>query len=163
MKTPHLLLAATNVLQMKNNLSHILEDSAIEAINLELKKNITELFSLGLIHYNTAIQQREWRQIVSRLYYAAYNIGRAVRLFSDGSFSNKPVDHKMVGIFPDNFPHAAIYFTQFPILREDRNLADYDHSAQVGDLVISLTEARDLVSTLIEDSRRFLGERGILL
>jgi hypothetical protein len=74
-KTPHLLLAGTNCHKIRNNLTHILDVAAIEAITAEIRLNAAGLFSLGNEHFQFAkgLPKSKWRQRISRYYYGAYN------------------------------------------------------------------------------------------
>jgi hypothetical protein len=77
---------------------------------------------------------RWWRQKISRLYYGAYNVSRAVRLCVSGEFSDDSTDHKRIGDLPADFPNQALYKNRLNSLRDDRNLCDYDHTARAADL-----------------------------
>ena len=50
MKSPHILLAGTNIRQVKNNLGHVIDAVAVQAIEDEISRNVTQLFTLGLHH-----------------------------------------------------------------------------------------------------------------
>ena len=86
---PHLLLAASNPLKMIQNLNHLLNVQEIAKLTVELDKNVAALFGLGHSHFTFActINNNDWRQKISRLYYAAYNVRRAVVLKHSGTFS----------------------------------------------------------------------------
>ena len=120
------------------------------------------LFVLGEEHYRFAVQipGKHWRQKISRFYYGAYNVRRAVRLRYDGGYSTDLSDHKKPDL-PDKFPDKNTYEVQIKTLRDDRNLADYDHTADEADLVIALSDAERLVDDFIKDARDFLAAQGV--
>jgi hypothetical protein len=165
LKSPHILLAANNCKKVRTNLAQILDAKAIKAIDDEITRNVAGLFEFGLAHYTFAMSlaETEWRQCVSRLYYAAYNMGRSIRLFKDGHFSTEISDHRKVDDFPQDFPNRSRYANQLVILREDRNLCDYDHTATETDLVISRIDALVLVDQLANDARTYLAHYGVKL
>ena len=96
MKSPHILLASSNVRRLQANIAHIVDAAGQNAIEAEIRSNVRQLFGLGRVHFRFARRQinRNWRQKVSRVYYAAYNVSRAVRLSVDGEFSTESTDHK---------------------------------------------------------------------
>lgn len=163
MKTPHILLATSNVVRMRQNLAHVLDTAALTALDGEIRNNVIGLFKLGRYHLDFAktLPTKDWRQECSRLYYAAYNMQRAVRLADSGNYSTDSTDHKKIGSLPAAFPKHATYEVQLPILREDRNLCDYDHSAAVTDLAIAIADARALVNGFAIDAASFLLSKGI--
>ena len=132
MKSPHLLRAAPNVRKLKDNLINVVTADAISAIETEIRTNVAQLYALGLNHYYFAARQnnRSWRQKISRLYYAAYNVSRAVRLCVSGEYSIDSSDHKKIDTLPDDFPNRNRYANRLTVLRDDRNLCDYDHTAK---------------------------------
>jgi hypothetical protein len=165
MKEPHLLLAG-NPHKIRANLAAILDEQGLKALQAELHRNVVELFSLGMLHYEFALRQpkTEWRQIVSRLYYGAYNVVRSVRLEFWGHYGTEPDDHKKIQNLPNGFLSSSRYSTDLPLLRADRNLADYDHTATESDLVFPPDDAKALVSDLIQDARHYLTTiRGVTL
>jgi hypothetical protein len=95
---PHLLLASSNPLKMIQNLNHILTAREIGKIAAELDNNAIALFNLGLDHFNFAsrLDDRDWRQKISRLYYAVYNLRRAIVLKYNGNYSTDSSDHKTI-------------------------------------------------------------------
>lgn len=162
-KSPHLLLAGANVRKLRNNLSNILDRSALDAIENEIRLNTRQLYVLGRSHFLFAKRQnnRDWRQKVSRLYYGAYNVSRAVRLSFSGEYSTEVTDHKKIETLPDDFPEKNTYANRLGVLREDRNLCDYDHVATRADLVSTLEDAEDLVEKFLGEARKYLKARGI--
>lgn len=164
LKSPHILLASSNSNKMLSNLRSFLDHPSCERIQEEINKNVKLLFELGLYHYDFAksLQKRDWRQRISRFYYGAYNLRRAIRLHESGSFSTEVDDHKKNQL-PDDFNNASTYAVQLPILRDDRNLADYDHTAVESDLVLTQEDVEILVKDFFIDSRAYLTSRGVLL
>ena len=163
MKVPHILLAAKNVVGMRNNLVQVLDKNALQAIDDEISSNVANIYHFGLDYYNFAIRQKQWRQCISRLYYAAYNMGRSVRLANDGSFFQDSSDHNKLRDLPDKFQNVATYEIQLPLLRQDRNLCDYDHSSVETDLAISVRDSKLLVNNFKDDCKAFLLAKGVHL
>lgn len=161
-KSPH-LLAAANVRKLHSNLVTVLEQAALDAIDAEIQVNIGQLYSLGRSHFLFAIRQgnRDWRQKTSRLYYAAYNVSRAVRLCVNGEYSTDASDHKKIEVLPDDFPDKNTYANRLAVLREDRNLCDYDHVASRSDLVWSVEDSAEIVEKFLRDAKKYLRGRGV--
>ena len=158
MKTPHILLLRTNVHELRNHLEYVIGVAPIAAIEAEIKKNVIQMFELGVEHYNFAKAQSstKWRQIVSRSYYGAYNVSKSVRFAVSGEYSTAVSDHSKTGQLPPGFPNLSTYTNQLKRLREDRNLCDYDHSAVESELVFRPQDYLQLVDALIADTRTFL-------
>jgi len=163
LKSPHILLAASNVRKMLENIRHLLDPNAVQLLVNEINRNGIGLFRLGHQHYRFAVQIdfRFWRQKVSRLYYSVYNVRRAVVLIQNGVYNTDLSDHKNVGELPADFPNRETYTRRFTDLRNDRNLADYSHDASKKDLVISPSEAEDLARQFLKDARSYLRVRGV--
>jgi hypothetical protein len=162
-KSPHLLRAAANVRQLQKNLVNVVDAAAIGAIEAEICANVVQLYRLGRQHYSFAIRQhnRSWRQKISRLYYGAYNVSRAVRLCVSGEFSDDSSDHKKIGALPGDFPNQATYANRLSVLRDDRNLCDYDHTALLADLLLDVDSSVRLVDDFLLDARSYLRNRGV--
>jgi hypothetical protein len=165
MKTPHLLRAGANVRKLKDNLVNVVDVGAISAIEKEICLNAAQLYALGRSHYNFAIRQnnRSWRQKVSRLYYGAYNVSRAIRLCVNGEYSIDSSDHRKIEILPDDFPNKNRYANRLGVLRDDRNLCDYDHTAKLTDLIVGVNDATELVQQFLNDAQSYLKRRGVNL
>jgi len=165
MKSPHLLRAGANVRKLKDNLAYIVDSVAISAIETEICTNVAQLYVLGRRHYFFALRQnnRSWRQKMSRLYYAAYSVSRAVRLCVTGEYSMDSSDHKRIEILPDDFPNKNKYANRLGALRDDRNLCDYDHTAKLADLVVGVNDAVDLVAQFLKDAQSYLKNRGVII
>lgn len=164
LKSPHLLLASSNSRQMLANLRHILDTTGCDAIQSEINVNVKLLFELGKSHHVFARQlsQQYWRQRISRLYYGAYNVRRAVNLHENGSFRTDIDDHKKTEL-PSGLNNASTYSIRLRDLREDRNLSDYDHTAIESDLVLTQDEAELIVTDFLDDASRYLVSRGVTL
>lgn len=162
MKSPHILLAG-NCQKVRANLLHLLSADSVRAIDDEIAANARGLFELGEQHYSFAISlgRSHWRQTISRAYYGAFGIVRSVRLFVDGHYSTESNEHKKIDGLPHDFPNRATYSVQLPVLRDDRNLCDYDHTATEAELVIPREDAVTLVASLIQDARSYLHSRGL--
>lgn len=165
MRGPHLLLAGRNPRRIKENLVGIVDAAAIRAIEGEIQNNVRQLFALGEQHFSfaLALNNGQWRQKVSRLYYGAYNVSRAIRLLVWSEYSTDVKDHKKVEELPDDFPSKDIIRARLAALREDRNLCDYDHTATEDHLVLGVGESVEFVTTFVEDAKKYLISRGIAL
>ncbi len=148
---------------MRANLAHLLDTAGLTALEKETHANVVALFHLGNDHFTFAsgLSPQAWRQRISRYYYGAYNIARAVRLADSGVFSTDSSDHKRVGELPSSLANHQTYLNRLPVLRDDRNLCDYDHSAVETDLAIPVVDAEQLVRELESDARTWLVSRGI--
>lgn len=163
MKTPHLLLAAGNSHKLRQNLTGILDAAGLALIDKEITSNVVGLFHLGELHFDFSqtLSKQHWRQRISRLYYGAYNVTRSLRFAYEGHYSQESTDHKKVAILPKDFPTTATYENKLSALRDDRNLCDYDHTAEEMDLVIPVKDADALVKQLVADARGYLNGRGV--
>ena len=164
MRSPHLLNLG-NARKVKQNLSGLLDAAALARIETEIEGNAAALFALANRHYRFADRQSapNWRQRVSRLYYAAYNAARAVRLYVAGDYSTDVKDHQRFDKLPDDFPSRARYVNQLAVLREDRNTCDYDHISTASDLVLGSGGSTALVADLLRDVRDYLRAKGMNL
>lgn len=163
LKEPHLFNASSNPVKLINNLSGILTIAELDKLRREIDSNVIELFGLGLSHFQfaCAIDKAHWRQRISRLYYGAYNVRRAIALKHNGSFSTDSSDHSKVDSIPDSVNDVAIYKSRLVNLREDRNLSDYNHLATEADLISSPDDYQTLVSNFISDAKAYLATQGI--
>lgn len=162
MKRPHLLLAASNVRRVRENLIGTVNQDGLDAIDRGIELNVSQLVDLGMRHFKFAdgVAASDWRQSVSRLYYAAYHAARAVRLFVAGDYSEDASDHKRWSSFAD-FPDRERFATEMATLRDDRNTCDYDHTATIRSLVHEPSEALILVRDFLEKSRTYLRALGV--
>lgn len=97
------------------------------------------------------------------MYYAAFAASRATRLYVGGTYSTDVADHKKISDFPDDFPDKARYSNKLSILREDRNTCDYDHASRAADLIIPTAEAVSLVKEFLEDTKKYLASKGLMI
>jgi hypothetical protein len=150
---------------VRANLLHLLSTDSVQAIDSEIAANARGLFELGAQHYAFAISlgRSQWRQTISRVYYGAFGVVRSVRFFVDGHYSTETGEHKKVDELPTDFPNRSTYAVQLPVLRDDRNLSDYDHTATEADLVIPREDAVRLVGNLFADARSYLQARGLTI
>ncbi len=164
LKPPHLLLASSNSHKMLKNLRHILDDDACNAIRNEINANVKLLFDLGESHYIFAkhLAKQHWRQRISRFYYGAYNVRRAISLDDSGSFGTEVDDHKKT-ILPNELSNHSTYSNQIGVLRDDRNLSDYDHTSVESDLVNTQDDTELFVTSFIADAKIYLVSRGVTL
>lgn len=134
--------------------SAVLSNDSRQRIENELNEHVLGLFELGVTHFKFAerLRSSEWRQQISRYYYACYNASKALRFFSDGNFSAEVADHKKVGELPDDFPERDRFKLNLETMRTDRNTSDYDHIAGVDDLLSTPTDialtTRDFLNTV---------------
>lgn len=162
MKTPHLLNLG-NPRKVKENLSGLLDAAALQLIESEIELNARGLLALARNQYRFALRQTRpnWRQQVSRLYYAGYNASRAVRLYVHGEYSTDVKDHQRFDKLPNDLPNRARYANQFAVLREDRNACDYDHLFMAGDLALGTQAATELVRDFLDDIVVYLRNSGL--
>lgn len=165
LREPHILLASSNPQRLIKNLAGVLTRVQLRKIDAAVNSECKLLYALGQSHYNFAVgvAAAEWRQKISRYYYAAYNVKRAVSLRNDGSFSTDSSDHSKIDSLPSAITNHATYSVKLKNLREDRNLADYSHLAVESDLVISVVEAHDLARDFLADARSYLISKGVVL
>ncbi len=165
MKEPHLLRASSNPRRLLRNIRHLLPPASVALIESAIDENVSALYTLGWDHYVFArrLGASSWRHKVSRLYYAAYNVTRSVRLYVEGQYSQEVKDHQRFADLPDDFPSRLAYANDLPLLRDDRNLCDYDHTATVDELVRSPEDWASFVSHLSKDVRTYLIDRGLKL
>jgi hypothetical protein len=162
MKSPHLLLAG-NPQRVRANLVSILDALGLAAIDKEIYLNAARMYDLALQHYNfaTELPKSAWRHKMSRLYYAAYHVSRCLRFMTSGEYCQEVTDHKKVNDLPQDLPNRATYANRLTALRDDRNLADYDHTATEAELVIPVAEAASLVEQLLRDAHAYLRDRKV--
>lgn len=160
-----LYLLKKNPNAIKEGLSDILDQKSLDQIQIEIDKNVKELFRLGMNHYNFAktIHSNNWRHKISRLYYAAYNISRSVRLHTVGVYSTDSEDHKRIGELPNDFPNQNRYIAGLVELRDDRNISDYDHTANIEDTKLGIDNACSLVEDFLNDADHYLKNRNVIL
>lgn len=161
MRSPHILLLNKNVADIRRELGSILSRKSTAAFDAAVKENVIQLFSLGLHHFDFAknLGNAHWRQIVSRSYYGAYSVSKAVRLAVYGQYSQEVKDHEKVGFLPDDFPDKNTYANRLRLLRDDRNLCDYDHTAVETDLGMSSSDTLVLVNEFVLHARTYLKAR----
>lgn len=139
--------------------------SEIAKIREQSKTHTAAMYNLGLQHYRFAISlgRPHWRQKISRLYYASYNVSKSIRFNHDGNHSTDVKDHTKVGSLPNGFPNKSTYENELTTLREDRNSCDYDHIIKSKDLVKSTAEYVSIVTSFMRDAHDYLSNRGITL
>jgi len=145
--------------------SSVLDVANIEAIKGQSKLHTAAMYKLGVIHYRfaTSLTRPHWRQKISRLYYAGYNVSKSIRYDSDGNHSTDVKDHAKVGALPDGFSNKATYENELKSLREDRNSCDYDHMIKAPDLLQSTSYYQALISRFLRDAHDHLSARGVIL
>ena len=161
MKSPHILLLNKNVAELKRELARVLSKKSIRALEAEVALNVVQLFTLGEQHLEFArtIPAAHWRQVVSRSYYGAYGVSKAVRLAVNGHYAQDVRDHERVSDLPDDFPDKNTYANQLRLLRDDRNLCDYDHTAVEADLARTAGDTLRLVTDFVLHARSYLRAR----
>jgi hypothetical protein len=150
---------------MRANLIDILDIVGLAAIDQAILDNSAQLFGLGKLHYDFAfsVRSKHWRQAISRFYYATYHLSRSARFCHNGDFSQEVDDHKKIDQLPDDFPQKSTFANKLKIMRTDRNLSDYDHSAIETDLIISVPEAEIVARELMAITRSYLQGRGVAI
>lgn len=145
--------------------SAILSAETVANIENELSEHALALFSLALDHYNFAERQRasEWRQRVSRYYYACYSASKALRFFVDGNLSAEVTDHKRIGELPDDFQDRERFKLNLETMRTDRNTSDYDHIAVVGDLLSTPSDVANTTKEFLIAVKVYCQNRGLEL
>ena len=98
---------------------------------------------------------------MSRMYYGAYTACRSVRLFDSGAYLTDVKDHQKFNELPNDFPQRNRFANQLAILREDRNLCDYNHSARAADLVLGTNTTEQLVGEFLAEVRNYLRSKGM--
>ena len=161
MRSPHILLLNKNVVELKRELARVLSKKSSRAFDAEVKENVVQLFDLGEGHFEfaRAIPALHWRQVVSRCYYGAYSVSKAVRLAVRGQYSQEVKDHEKVGDLPDDFTDKNTYANRLRLLRDDRNLCDYDHTTVEADLGLSSADTLTLVGNFVLHARAYLRAR----
>lgn len=86
-----------------------------------------------------------------------------MRLCVSGEYSVDASDHKRIEMLPDDFPNNNKYGNRLGVLRDDRNLCDYDHTARLADLVVGVNDAAELVQQFLKDAQGYLKQRGVNL
>jgi len=132
-------------------LETILDVEELQKIQDAINENVQQLVNLSRSHLRFAESvagRSSWRQRVSRGYYSAYCMSRAVRLKSSGYYNTDPTDHKKIGDLPANFPDKSTWEDFLIKFRADRNIADYDHT--VSERALELTS-----HTYISEALRF--------
>lgn len=164
-REPHFLRAASNASRMLKNIEHLLDVNGRKALQDEHYRNVADLLKLGdyFRQFADRLPERDWRNQISRYYYACYNAQRAIRLGTLGVYSTDSADHKKISELPKDFPHKERYSTRLADLREDRNACDYDHTALPADMIVGIEGTRILAKEFFEDAKDYLESRGIVI
>lgn len=154
-----------NPRRVKQTLAPILQPDALDAIEKEIAKHTSQMYKLALNHLRFAkgVAAKDWRQKVSRFYYATYLGSKAVRFYSSGEHSEEGKDHQRVGLLPDDFPNRNTFANQLAVLHEDRKTCDYDHMSGRNDLVLSLINAEELATDFLNQVRDYLATKGVVV
>lgn len=128
--------ASRDVLKLHNHglvrtfLASLSSDPRLQHLDEAVHAQTRAWLGLGRKHLRVARLLRstsgDWRSVVSRAYYAAYNGSKAIRYLVHGSVRLDGDDHKHVADLPGDFPDREYYATFLTDLREARNKADYD-------------------------------------
>lgn len=163
-RKPSILDVPGNPRELQQRLKPFIGKKAASKIEIDLKRQARRLYILGKYHFNFARRQalpRDWRQVVSRAYYAAYSVSRAIRLMETGEFSRDVKDHQRFDRLPNAFRQVAMYSNKLELMRDDRNICDYDHSAQVSDLTSTPPDTLRLVAQFMLDAKAYLLTKGL--
>jgi hypothetical protein len=125
-------------------------------------------FLLASQHLRVARQlvarPRDWRAVVSRSYYGAYNSSRSVRYIVKGQIRLDGEDHQAVGDLPADFPSTAAWSGFLTDLRKDRNIADYDAwPGMRGSLSFEPSQSFSRAEEFLKLSKGYLRSRGIVI
>ncbi|ATN34472.1 hypothetical protein ACO34A_11735 [Rhizobium sp. ACO-34A] len=129
----------------------------------ELEIHAKAIYALSVDHFEFAERQKsaEWRQKVSRYYYACYNASKAVRFHFDANLSTDVSDHKKIGELPNDFPNREYYKNTLDAMRTDRNSCDYDHAVTVTDLLKKPEETGKIAEEFLADVQSYCLSRGL--
>ena len=165
MKSPNILIASSNARKLIENIRHLIDANAIAELEKAVGEEAKALYDLGIEHYNVAIKLKpiEWRNIVSRLYYCSYNLGRSLRLVETGVYATDLKDHKNIGVLPASLSNSARYINVLESFKEDRNSCDYDHRVVETDLFQNSAFYKVFTSDFIQDTKIYLTNKGIKL
>lgn len=158
-------LRAGNPRKIISCYNNLLGMESISALKTELDDHVKAIYALALNHFQFAERQRntEWRQKVSRYYYACYNASKALRFHMDGNFSSDVTDHKKIGDLPDDFPNKEYFKNKIESMRTDRNSCDYDHQIAQDDLIDSPESIRNVSTDFLEEVQIYCNNRGLAL
>jgi uncharacterized protein (UPF0332 family) len=163
MKEDHLL--QLNPRKVIRCLRPLISGAEINAIEAEVQRNVVQLIRLGQAHLRFAGRvegQNMWRQRVSRAYYCAYSVSRAVRLAVHGVYSTDPGDHKKLGDLPADFSDVPRWQDLLTKFRADRNLADYDHTITEAALEMRSNAYLKVAEEFLAVAKQYLKARGAL-
>lgn len=147
-------------------LKHIAGRSNLNWYDARVREAARHWFLLAAQHLRIArrlsSRPRDWRAVVSRSYYAAYNVSRSVRYLVHGFVKFDGSDHTIVGDLPADFPQRASWSTFLVDLRKDRNVADYAPWTGMLSTLSQLPEfSLDRVEQFVKESKQYLRARGI--
>lgn len=153
----------TNARSVRTKLTGVVDQNALDAIEAEITAQCESLFQLALNHYRMASEcaNHQWRHRISRRYYASYSCSKSVRYMSDGTISTEVKDHARIARLPADFGQRSRFETDLDVLREDRNMCDYDHLARVPDLNFTVVEVDHLVGDFLREGQIWLKSRGL--
>jgi len=80
----------------------------------------------------------------------------------DGTFSTDVSDHKKIGELPKDFNNVARWEDFLTKFRADRNLADYDHTAQEKELELRSRDYLSKAEEFLNETKKYLRDRGAL-
>ena len=163
MRDDHLL--QLNPRKVIKCLRTIVSADQLDAIEAALRDNVRQIIGLAQAHLRYAKASAGpsgWRQRVSRGYYCAYITSRAVRLEEAGTFCGDVSDHKKIGELPDDFKDLARWQEFLTKFRADRNLADYDHTANESGLEMRSHDYLAKAEEFLKEAKIYLNNRGAL-
>ncbi len=158
---PHILEATGNIRRVIKNIEQLIGPSATSALNSEIQNNIDQLVNLGkkFIHFAKRLPSQQWRNKVSRAYYGIYNISRAIRLEDSGAYSTDSTDHKKVGDLPKDFASKERFQNLLQMVREDRNLCDYDHTTKISNLAMHPNDTIELAEDFLREAELWIKQK----
>lgn len=148
-----------------NLLSIILSSQELQKIADLRNKHCKMLLKLSYHHLKFAKEissSKDWRQKISRAYYSCYNASKALRLNTNGEYSQQGADHKNIGKLPNSFPNENTWSNFLNQFRSDRNLADYDHEKKCSELAHAPKKYINKSEEFYIEAKKYLKGRGIV-
>lgn len=152
---------------VKRVLSSFCGTTSLEFLDEAVRRQARAWFRLGVEHARVARalsgkKTRDWRSVVSRAYYAAYNASRAVRYLVDGQVQMDVTDHKKVGELPRDFPDRGDWTVFLTDLHDARNKSDYDPWPEtIRELPRTPGELLSGAATFLRAAAEYLRGRGV--
>ncbi len=152
--------------RVRRGLESILDADALAAYDDAVHATCLCIMKLAAAHLRTAKNpssvRDNWRLVVSRAYYAAYNASKAVRYLVQGQVAGDVDDHKKVADLPNDFPERVFWTSVLIEMRIDRNIADYEPwPGCLRRLAASPKKAVEYADRFVQTVRSYLKDRGV--